>query len=246
MSVLRDITAAFGWLSIVPVRAEASARPAQWFPLVGWLFGGVAAGLAYAARLLGPGPLGSALAGGLVVAVWAALSRLLHWDGVADTADGLLGGHSPEQRLEIMHDSRTGAFGVAAIVIGMLLQTLALGALIASGDIWALLAAPVLGRLAATCGLWTIAPARSEGLAALLSASGGPLARLIAVALLAPLLLGATPARAGILCAGLLGALLVPRALARPVEGISGDLLGASVVIVETLVLVAAALMTGV
>ncbi len=246
MSVLRDITAAFGWLSIVPVRAAASARPARWFPLVGWLFGGVAAVLAYAARLPGPGPLGSALAGGVVVAVWAALSRLLHWDGVADTADGLLGGHSPEQRLEIMHDSRTGAFGAAAIVIGMLLQTLALGALITSGDIWPLLAAPVLGRLAATCGLWTIAPARSEGLAALLSASEGPLARLIAVALLAPLLLGVTPARAGILCVGLLGALLVPRALARPVEGISGDLLGASVVIVETLVLVAAALVTGV
>ncbi len=246
MSFLRDIAAAFGWLSIVPVTARSQSRPARWFGLVGWLFGGIGTAMAWVAGRLGVGMLGALLTGALIMATWAAMSRLLHWDGVADTADGLLGGHDPERRLEIMHDSRTGAFGASAIVIGMLLQTLALGALVASGQLWGILAAPVIGRFAASVGLWSLRPARDEGLAAGLATGEGWIAWMIAVAVCTPLLLAITPIHAIILLTGFVAALLVPRVLARPVGGISGDLLGASVVIVEVLVLAVSALVAGV
>ncbi len=246
MSALRDMAAAFGWLSIVPVAAHADARPARWFPLVGWAFGGTAAGIAYAVGLARGGALVPLLGGAVVVCGWAVLSRLLHWDGVADTADGLLGGSTPERRLEIMHDSRTGAFGVTAVTLGIVLQVAACGALIEAHAIWPLLAAPVLGRFSATAGLWTLPPARREGLAARLSAAEGPLAWVAAAGLCLPLLAGGTLARGVVLASGMMLAIMLPRMLAKPVGGISGDLLGASVVIVETLVLVSCACMTGV
>ncbi len=62
------------------------------------------------------------LVGAAVIAAWALLTRFLHWDGLADTTDGLLGGSTPERRLEIMRDSRVGSFGVTAIVMVALLQ----------------------------------------------------------------------------------------------------------------------------
>ena len=246
MSFLGDIAAAFGWLSIVPVAPRSDARPARWFPLVGWLFGGIGAAMALVAVRFGVGTIGAVLTGALIMATWAAVSRLLHWDGVADTADGLLGAHDPVRRLEIMHDSHTGAFGVAAIAIGMLLQTLALGALVASGQVWGILAAPVIGRFAASAGLLGLRPARTEGLAARLAVGEGWLAWMVAIAICAPLLLVITTVHAIIMLIGLVAAVLVPRMLARPVGGISGDLLGASVVIVEVLVLVISALIAGV
>ncbi len=244
MSALRDIASAFGWLSIVPVRADVTARPTRWFPLVGWLFGGVAYAMARGVGLVGFGWFSTLIVGALIVTAWALLSRFLHWDGVADAADGLLGGHTPERRLEIMHDSSTGAFGTTTIVLLVLLQVLAVGTLIASLDLWPLVAAPVLGRCAAVAGLWTLPRASATGLAARLARSEGWPGWVVAVALLVPLVL-LSPYHAPMLVAGVLAALLVPRMLARPVGGISGDLLGASVVLVETLVLVASALLSG-
>ncbi len=244
MSFLRDIAAAFGWLSIVPVRANSEARPTRWFPLVGWLFGGVAWSIARLAGLLGSGLFGTLLVGALIVSTWAVLSRFLHWDGVADTADGLLGGSTPERRLEIMHDSCTGAFGATAIVLVATLQVFAVSALVASLDLWPLLAAPVLGRISASAGLWTVPRASATGLAARLPASEGWPAWLVVVVLVVPLVV-LSPYQAPMLLVGISAAMLIPRLLSRSVGGITGDLLGASVIFVETLVLVVSALMTG-
>ncbi len=48
---------------------------------------------------------------------------MLHWDGLADYADGLWGGSTPEARLAIMADSHTGAFGATAVAIVALVET---------------------------------------------------------------------------------------------------------------------------
>jgi adenosylcobinamide-GDP ribazoletransferase len=53
----------------------------------------------------------------------------LHLDGLADCADGIFGGHTPEQRLAIMRDSRIGTFGVLALVAVLLIQFAALSML---------------------------------------------------------------------------------------------------------------------
>jgi adenosylcobinamide-GDP ribazoletransferase len=65
---------------------------------------------------------------------------------VADSADGLAV-TDPTRRLEVMRDSQTGAYGVMAIAVVILLKTLALGSLtVVYWQGWGLLMATVWGR----------------------------------------------------------------------------------------------------
>jgi adenosylcobinamide-GDP ribazoletransferase len=90
----------------------------------------------------GPGLLSVVL-----VAILAVLTGGLHLDGVGDTFDGLGAGGDRERRLSIMDDSRTGAFGLIAIVLVLLFKVHALQSM--DVDRWrALLVAPILGRWA--------------------------------------------------------------------------------------------------
>jgi adenosylcobinamide-GDP ribazoletransferase len=87
-----------------------------------------------------PGALMLALAGlagvpatlavGLAIAVSVLAAGAFHEDGIADTFDGLGGGTTPERRLEIMKDSRVGAFGASALILAIGLRWSALAALI--------------------------------------------------------------------------------------------------------------------
>ncbi len=75
----------------------------------------------------------------------------LHEDGLADVADGFYGGANPERRLEIMKDSRIGAYGAMALIFALLLRTIALAALLQTGLFTAaagLVAAVVAGKMA--------------------------------------------------------------------------------------------------
>lgn len=115
---------------------------AEYFPLVGALIGLVSAAVLLA---------GSAIWTGIVPAVLAILTGTiltgaLHEDGIADTADGLFGGRTREQRLLIIKDSRIGTYGAIALVSSLVLRI----ALLASLPGWlgaaALVAAHSLGR----------------------------------------------------------------------------------------------------
>lgn len=252
-----DLRAAIGFLTLLPLgRAWPDGAPPRavgWYPAVGWVLGATAAlPLAGALRMLSHPPVrGAMLAGALAVGGWAVLTRFLHWDGLADTFDGIWGGYTPERRLEIMRDSRIGSFGAAAMVMVALVQVGAIADFVAEGAWWPLLAAPVIGRAAAALAVWTMPAARREGLG--LSVASRPGAYDVAVAVVAGVLplaalgLGAPHralAVAVALVAGGVACVAVPRALARPVGGVTGDILGASVLLVETVVLVAAAVMT--
>ncbi|MCP4364352.1 MAG: adenosylcobinamide-GDP ribazoletransferase [Planctomycetes bacterium] len=59
----------------------------------------------------------SGLADALIIVIFIALTGALHLDGLADTADGVWGAWDAEKRLEIMKDSRTGTFGVVALLV---------------------------------------------------------------------------------------------------------------------------------
>ncbi|MBC7908147.1 MAG: adenosylcobinamide-GDP ribazoletransferase, partial [Rhodospirillaceae bacterium] len=91
------------------------ARAMRTFPLVGGAVG-LAAGLVFLAAHAVLPPLPAAL---LAVLVAIVLTGALHEDGLADTADGLGARGGREARLEVMRDSRTGAFGVLAIVFSV-------------------------------------------------------------------------------------------------------------------------------
>ena len=93
-------------------------------PLVGLLLAVPAGLLVWGA---GRSPL---LASALVIALLALLTRGLHLDGLADTADGLGSGRPAAGALAIMRQSDIGPFGVATLVLTVLVQTAALAAVV--------------------------------------------------------------------------------------------------------------------
>src|SRR5215211_6533149 len=117
----------------IPARATTSARGVlPWAPLVGLVLGGAATGVAVlGARWISP------LAGAvLAVAVLALLTRGLHLDGLADTADGLGPLRDRERALEVMRSGDVGPFGVATLVLTLLLQAACAASLLADDDGW--------------------------------------------------------------------------------------------------------------
>jgi len=127
------------------ISAQEMGRSIQYFPVVGLLVGSALVATAQLHFLLP-----SELVAGLVLAVWAWITGALHLDGLADTADGWLGGVGDHQRaLEIMKDSRIGTGGGVALGLILLLKWLALSYLI-EAQLWLwLLFIPVIARVAA-------------------------------------------------------------------------------------------------
>lgn len=183
-------------------------------------------------------PARRTLSAALAVALAAWLTRGLHWDGLADLADGLGSGAPPERAREIMRRSDIGPFGVLALVLTMLLQVLALAGLPAGSPAMAgWLLAVTLGRLAVAvaCGPWAT-PARNEGLGALVVGSVTPRRLGVAVVLAGVVALveaatGYVPWLVGVFGAPLAAvatAAVVTRIAARRVGGTTGDVLGAT------------------
>jgi adenosylcobinamide-GDP ribazoletransferase len=147
-----------------PVSGGELARASWGLPLIGALVGlagAVVYGLAYR---LGLPPL---VGGALAVATTLIATGCLHEDGLADTVDGLFGGHDRERRLEIMRDSRIGTFGAAALVLSLLLRAAALASLAGPGEVaLALIAAHAGARALMPAFLRLVPPARPDGLAA--------------------------------------------------------------------------------
>ncbi|WP_051683848.1 adenosylcobinamide-GDP ribazoletransferase [Blastococcus sp. URHD0036] len=236
----------------VPALAATSTRGVlPWAPLVGLVLGGLAAGIGTAGAHL-VSPLTGAV---LAVALLAALTRGLHLDGLADTADGLGPLRGRERALQVMRQGDVGPFGVLTLVLTLLLQV-ATGAALLSGDggwlaVWT---AAVVARLAMT----------RTGLPGVPTAEGSSLGRSVAGTVSLPWLTGciaATLVLAGgaawlvrgadsawqlpvAAAAGLLAAeLLRVRASAR-LGGVNGDVMGAMGEVAATVVLLVAATLT--
>jgi adenosylcobinamide-GDP ribazoletransferase len=106
----------------------------------------------------------------LTVAVAALSTGAFHEDGLADTFDGLGSGATPERRLEIMKDSRIGAFGGTALMLALILRVTLLAALVerlgAAGTAALCLGAAALSRTIALLPLVMLPPARPDGFTA--------------------------------------------------------------------------------
>jgi adenosylcobinamide-GDP ribazoletransferase len=102
------------------VRPGAAPRPdgrsLRWFPVVGALIGLALGGLWWCLVKAWSAPV----AAGIVVAADLAITGLLHLDGLADSADGLLPPMTRQRRLEVMRDPSTGAFAVGVVVVTLL------------------------------------------------------------------------------------------------------------------------------
>jgi len=237
--VLDGLRLAVGTLTVLPMRtvhvdSRTAGRAMAWTPAVGAVLGALAGLTAWATRAVGLGPLAAAVA---AVAVLAVLTRALHLDGLADTADGLGSGAPPSEALRIMKASDIGPFGVVTLVLVLLAQVAALTQLRSGEAAAALVVSAATGRLAVT---WAcrqgVAAARREGLGALVA---GTVAPTVAAATTAVVMLGAAviaavagadPLRAALsVVAGLAAAFALQVHCQRRLGGITGDILGALV-----------------
>lgn len=241
------ILGAFGFLTRLPVPAAAASvapdRAAPWFPLVGAVVGAAVGGvLAGAGLVVGPG-----LAAALALTTGIALTGAFHEDGLGDTADGLAGGWTVAQRLEIMADPRQGTYGVVAIGCILLIRVAALAELAALGW-WAVpivAAVHLQARNVAGLLLGVGRPARPGGLAA--AASGRPVRGLavsgvwtVGAAGLA-ITAGDGATVAAIVVSGALAAGIVTAVAYRTIGGVTGDVLGAAEQVAEAAGLTAVA-----
>ncbi|MET9757453.1 adenosylcobinamide-GDP ribazoletransferase [Streptomyces sp. NPDC006372] len=171
-SPLDGLRFAFGTLTVFPVRVtrwdrEAARGGMLWAPAAGLAVGAAAAAAGLVLLFLGAGGLLAAVA---TVAVPAVLTRGLHLDGLADTADGLGSGKPAEDALRIMKQSDIGPFGVITLVLTLFAQAAALAQIYDASWTRGALAAVVsaaVARLALTLAARAGVPAaRPEGLGA--------------------------------------------------------------------------------
>jgi adenosylcobinamide-GDP ribazoletransferase len=128
------------WVGYSPSMLRASAAH---FPGIGWLAAALAAGVYGALHAaLAPNPLAPAVAAVFSTIATVLMTGGFHEDGLADVADGLGGSPERERALDIMKDSRIGAFGAMALVLALLAKV-SLLALLGTHSLQATLAALV-------------------------------------------------------------------------------------------------------
>ncbi len=208
-------------------------------PLVGVAVG-VIAGLAYVVALSLGVPVQVAAA--LALAATMLATGCLHEDGLSDVADGFGGGKTRERKLEIMRDSRIGAYGASALLMSALIRWSAIAAL--ANPLYAcsaLIAAHAASRALLPTFMHLAPPARQDGLGAGAgTVQAGTAYVALAIGAVALLALGVS----GLVAAAIVLALIFYgfRALClRQIGGQTGDALGALQQASEIAVLVVAA-----
>ncbi|MFI7605020.1 adenosylcobinamide-GDP ribazoletransferase [Micromonospora sp. NPDC049366] len=209
-------------------------------PVVGALLGALLAGVLLLLAVAAP-PL---VAAGVTVGVAALLTRGLHLDGLADTVDALGSYRSGPAALEIMKKPDVGPFGVVALVVVLLVQAAALADLVTRPGpavLVAVVTATAAGRLGVTLACRRGVPAaRPDGLGTLVAGTVAPLTPVVGAIAVALVALAAVPGRPwqGPLTVVVALAVAVPLLahVVRRLGGITGDVLGATVEVVTTLV----------
>lgn len=237
---------ALTWLTVLPtgrhstnraVDRAVAARAIALAPLVGLLLGLLAAAVLSVLELT---RMPGLLAGLLTVGLLAALTRGMHLDGLADTADGLGCYGPPERALAVMRTSDIGPFGVVTLIVTIAAQAAAFTAL-ADDRWWAVVIAVTAGRTAFTgCCVQGVPAARPEGLGALVAGTQPPA---VPVIWLAALTMTATLVDldhpwlgplAVLTAAGVTTAFVSHTR--RRLNGITGDVLGAASEVTTTVV----------
>jgi len=232
-----DLEEAFTLLTRVPMPPLGQTRGANasWaYPLVG-----LAVGLAAAVTTLLTGGLPAELTAGIALATMIVITGAMHEDGLADSADGLWGGRTPEQRLAIMADSRVGAYGVIALVFSIGLRWSALAAIATDGTLWAsLIAAAVLSRTSMVALMHMVPNARETGLSSTVGRPGRD-TTLVAIAIAAAIGFAALGFALIPVAIALGATTLAVAAISRArIGGQSGDIIGATQQIGEVAILV--------
>ncbi len=158
--------AALQFLTSIPlpwrdkINPEALGRSLSYFPVVGLIIGLILIGVNWLLLLVLP----PAVVNALLIVFLIVITGALHLDGLADTCDGIAGHRTVEERLEIMHDSRSGAFGVVGVVVLLLVKYVALNSIPSHLMMTTLILMPAVSRWAIVYAIFTYPYARTTGL----------------------------------------------------------------------------------
>jgi len=207
-------------------------QAAIYLPLIGWLVGGICALVFYLADLLWP----QATAVILALITGILLTGALHEDGFADVCDGFGGGMNKQRILEIMKDSHIGVYGLLGLLLMLSLKVSLLAEMPAAVAPLVLLAGHSISRLSPLLLMHRYTYARgndSKASGAVYQPSFRELAFAAVIALLPLALLPA-------LCMlAIIPVLVATRLLGhyfyRRIDGYTGDCLGASQQVAETI-----------
>jgi adenosylcobinamide-GDP ribazoletransferase len=240
---VRSLALALSWLTVLPVRtgapeAAVAAGALRWAPVVGALLGAAGGGLLAGLAALGVPPL---VAGLLAVGFLALVTRGMHVDGLADTADGLGCYGPPERALAVMRDGGAGPFAVVTILVVLGAQAAALAALAPLGAtaVAALALAAATGRAGfAWVARRGVAAARPGGLGATVAGSqpwwAAPAWWTALAAVAFPVLGLRAPIAVGLAAVVVVA---LSRHTARRFGGMTGDVLGAASELAATVAL---------
>jgi len=238
MNYLQSALIALQFLTQIPVtfkqypNGKVQGGSLIFYPLIGLLIGGL---LSISAWLLaGSPPLVSAA---IILTIWVVISGALHIDGLADSCDAWIGGHGDKQRsLEIMKDPASGPIAVVMVICMLLLKLTAIHAIIDTQQYGLLLVAPIVARSLLPFLLLQTPYVRKNGIGALMIANAPKKIVYISatIGLLLATLLGSLAASLlALLCLVGLRALMLKR-----LDGLTGDTAGASLEILEMVVIV--------
>ena len=235
-SIGRRLGVAFQFLTRLPTPPLKEIGPADFsrssvfFPLVGLVVG---VGIVLAAML--GGMINAAMTGLGGMIVWVGVTGGLHLDGLGDVADGFGAAHGdPDRFQQVLRDPHVGSFAVIAITTQIAAKLVLLASLAPSGHLWPLVLIPAWARWGALVWSRTLPP--------LWSGTGERFAAEIGWSTV--ILWGGALAFASVWIApNLLAALIIVLAVGAfwrwQLGGISGDCLGASIEVTESLLLLA-------
>jgi adenosylcobinamide-GDP ribazoletransferase len=212
-------------------QAGDSGRAAGWYSFVGLCLGAVVASVYFFLGL----HVSRTVTAAISLLVWVILTGGLHLDGLADCLDGMFYAGSRERRLQIMKDSRVGAFGVVGLILILLVKYSILSALAPMSALAAILLSTSLARWCSTLA-GVQPPARPDGMGA--DFALGLKRSSVILGSVIPLALGVWLNVYGIaaVVGGLLATAWISFMARRSIGGVTGDVLG---MIIETVEVVA-------
>jgi adenosylcobinamide-GDP ribazoletransferase len=235
---------ALQFLTRIPVNYQLTAnddaalgRSVLYYPLVGFVIG---VSLSFLALILSGAP--DMVAAAIVLSAWVLLTGGLHLDGLADCADAWVGGLGNEQRsLRIMKDPAAGPIAVSVLLLLLLVKFTALFVLIQQNNLIPLMLAPLLGRCAILLLMLSTPYVSPKGMAEKLL-ENLPFSEARTVVVISLAFAGLFMGWANVLLAcGLL--LWVRYAALTRLGGVTGDVYGAAVELIETAGLLAVVLL---
>jgi len=239
LNYLKSSLVALQFLTQIPVHfkkypeSKTAAGSLIFYPLIGGLIG-----LALVAIGFFLADLPELFSAAILLVFWVAITGALHIDGLADSCDAWIGGQGSAARtLEIMKDPCSGPIAVVTVLCTLLLKFSAMVAVLEVQAYWMLMLAPLVARSMLPILLLLTPYVRAGGIGAVL-VSHAPRTQVYCgcgLALIFAYLLG----NGSIIIMAAVSLYCLRMMMIKRINGITGDTAGASIEIVEAVVLVA-------